>query len=405
MRPRLLFASQTLPFPPDSGVKTRAYHTLRILSSAFDVTALCFYRRRQTGGAAGVRAAVEGLQDYAGVTAFPIPQEWSRLRGARDHLASLLRRKPYTDFVFEHRGFGATFSRHIERGRYSIVHLESQALGRYTDGGIGVRSVCVHHNVESELLRRRAAVLRNPVASAYLRSQAGLLRSAESTRSPAFDLNIAVSDEDAAEFSSIAPTARFVTVPNGVDTDHFRPADTPTDGIALLGGTDWFPNLDGLQHFVDEILPLVRSRLPNVRVVSVGRARDSEIQRFRKQHDVALTGYVHDIRPWIQGSRCVVVPLRAGGGSRLKILDAWAMGKPVVTTSIGCEGLPAVDGDNALVCDDPTAFADAVVRVLNDAQLERRLSRAARAVAVRSYSWDAIGERMLSVYRGLLESS
>lgn len=401
MRHRLLFASQTLPYPPDSGVKIRAFHTLKILSRAFDVTALCFFRRRQTGGSEGVQAALDGLREFANVTAFPIPQEWSHPRGIRDHLVSLFARRPYTDFVFQDRAFRAAFEDHLQQGNYSVVHLESQALGRYVEGGTGLPSVCVHHNVESELLRRRAEVQRNRVTAAYLRHQAGLLRSAESARSPAFDLNIAVSDEDTSAFASIAPTARFLTVPNGVDTEYFQPAGGPTDGIALLGGTDWFPNLDGLEYFTQEILPRIRQRLPDLRVVSVGRAREAEIQEYRK-HGIELTGYVEDIRPWIQGARCVVVPLRAGGGSRLKILDAWAMGKPVVTTSIGCEGLSARDGDNALVRDDPAMFADAVLRVLEDSDVERHLSNAGRSVAVNSYSWDAIGQRMLTAYESLL---
>jgi glycosyltransferase involved in cell wall biosynthesis len=401
MRHRLLFASQTLPYPPDSGVKARSFHTLRILSRAFDVTALCFFRRRQTGGPEGVRAALDGLRDLASVTAFPIPQEWSRSRGVRDHLASIFARRPYTDFVFSDRAFRAAFDGHVRQGDFSVVHLESQSLSRYVEGGISLPSVCVHHNVESGLLRRRAEVQRNRATAAYLRYQAGLLQSAERSRTPAFDLNIAVSDHDRDEFSSIAPTARFMTVPNGVDTEFFQPTEGPTDGIALLGGTDWFPNLDGLQYFTEAILPRIRQRLPGVRVVSVGRARAAEIREYR-EHGIELTGYVDDIRPWIQGARCVVVPLRAGGGSRLKILDAWAMGKPVVTTSIGCEGLSAQDGVNVAVRDDPAAFADAVLRILEEPDVERQLASAGRSVAVNSYSWDAIGQRMLTAYEALL---
>ncbi len=402
MRHRLLFASQTLPYPPDSGVKVRAFHTLRILSRAFDVTALCFFRRRQTGGPEGVQAALDGLREFASVTAFPIPQEWSRSRRVRDHLASILGRRPYTDFVFSDKSFRAAFEEHVRGGNYSVVHLESQSLSRYAEGGTGLPTVCVHHNVESGLLRRRAEVQGNRVTAAYLRHQAELLRSAESARAPEFDLNIAVSDEDKDEFTSIAPTARFRTLPNGVDTEFFQPADVHTNGIALLGGTDWFPNLDGLKYFADAILPRIRQRIPDVRVVSVGRAREAEIKEYRRA-GIELTGYVDDIRPWIQGARCVVVPLRAGGGSRLKILDAWAMGRPVVTTSIGCEGLNALDGANSLVRDDPESFADAVLRVLEEPDLEKRLSTGGRSMVVDSYSWDAIGQRMITTYESLLQ--
>jgi len=401
MRDRLLYISQTLPYPPDSGVKARAFHTLRILNSAFDVTALCFFRRRQTEGAEGLQRALDGLGQYADVTAFPIPQEWSKRRKFRDHLSSLVLSRPYTDFVFRDRRFLESLRRHVGAGRHRIVHMESQSLSGYLPELREAPSVCVHHNVESQLLRRRAEVHRAP-ASSYLRHQARLLRSAERDRSIAFDLNIAVSESDAETLRQISPDACFVGIPNGVDTAFFAPSDGRSDGIALLGGTDWFPNLDGLTYFAQEVLPLVRRRHPGVRVVSVGRASQEETARFRADFDIELTGYVEDIRPWIQSARCVVVPLRVGGGSRLKILDSWSMGKPVVTTSIGCEGLGADDGVNALIRDDPGSFAEAVMAVLENDGLCGTLSTGGRATAVNAYSWDAIGERMLAEYRRLL---
>jgi glycosyltransferase involved in cell wall biosynthesis len=401
MRDRLLFVSQTLPFPPDSGVKARAFHTLRILSSAFDITALCFFRRRQTGGPEGVQQALDGLRPYADVTAFPIPQEWSPPRKIRDHVSSLAWSRPYTDYVFRDQNVLKSLRHHVESERHRIVHMESQSLSQYMPDLGDAPSVCVHHNVESQLLRRRARVHRLP-ASWYLRHQARLLEASERVRCPGFDLNVTVSEADAEELRAISPDARFVSIPNGVDTDFFAPANRESQGIALLGGTDWFPNLDGLQHFADEVLPHIRLRHPDVRVVSVGRAGEEETRRFRADYGIELTGYVEDIRPWIQAARCVVVPLRVGGGSRLKILDSWSMGRPVVTTSIGCEGLGADDGVNALIRDEPRSFADAVIDVLEKDELCRSLSEQGRATAVASYSWDAIGELMLAEYERLL---
>jgi glycosyltransferase involved in cell wall biosynthesis len=398
-RPRLLFLSQTLPFPPDSGVKIRTYHTLRILSREYDVKGLCYYRRRHTDGDQGVRDALAALDGFGDFEAFPIPQEWSRTRWVTDHLASVVRRRPYTDFVFGSGPFGARVRSELATGEFDVVHLESLSLGAYLELVRNERTVCVHHNVESQLLERRADVQSNPLSGAYLRYQARRVRDVERRLCPRVDLNIAVSTDDATSFRAIAPDADFRVVPNGVDTEAFTPVDAPGEGIALLGGTDWFPNLDGLRHFCEDILPHVRGRLPDVKVVSVGRAQPGEIEHFRDAYGVELTGYVDDIRPWIQAARCVAVPLRVGGGSRLKILDSWALGKPLVTTSVGCEGLRARDGENALIRDEPVAFAQQLLAVLDSEDLRRQLSLGARTEAVTRYSWDVIGEELLAAYR------
>lgn len=397
MPAKLLYLSQTLPYPPDSGSKIRTYHTLRILSRDFEITALCFYRRRQTNPG-GVSTALSELEQFAVVDAFAIPQEWSRLRWVRDHALSLFSGAPYTDLVFSCSDYSERLDEVLERQEFEVVHFESPSLALFM-GRVGrLPRVCVHHNVESQLLRRRARLAANPLTAAYLRLQARRLRATEARVCPAMDINITVSDEDTETFRRIAPDARYLMIPNGVDTEYFRPDTRPTSGIALLGGTDWLPNLDGLEFFAEEVLPLVRAHRPDVQVVSVGRASEEEVRRFDRDHDIELTGYVDDIRPFIQDARCVAVPLRVGGGSRLKILDSWAMGKPVVTTTIGCEGLSARNGENALVEDDPQAFADALLRLLGDPELARGLGQAARDEAVNRYSWEAIADPMRRAY-------
>lgn len=401
-RRRLLFISQTLPYPPDSGVKVRSYHTLRILSRAYDVTALCFFRRMQTGGQQGVERAVEALGEFADVTAFSIPQEWSRWRMIADHTTSLISGRPYTDYVFRDRKLLSRIRELTESVSYSIAHLESQSLGRYAPELRGIPTACVHHNVESQLMERRARIVKKPVLGRYLGHQAKLLHTAESRLCPSVDLNITVSDEDAQALRSIAPSGKFVPLPNGVDTQFFQPSDGPTEGVVLLGGTDWFPNLDGLEYFAKSVLPRLRNRFPRLPVKSVGRASPEEIRRFSDEFDMTLTGYVDDIRPHIQRARVLVVPLRVGGGSRLKILDAWAMGKAVVTTTIGCEGLDAVDGENAMIRDDPQSIAHAIIEVISDPSLRSRLGERARLLAQDQYSWDAIGDRMLEAYSSLV---
>lgn len=398
---KLLFLAQTLPFPPDGGVHIRTYHLLRILSDAFEVDALCFYRRAARSTSHSVEQRVQELRAYASVEAFPIPQEESRARRVWDHARSVIRRRPYTVFAYESDRFHQNLNRLLGEGDYDIVHVDSLDLSGYLSELAAHTIVCGHHNVESELLGRRAATASNPLYSAYLRHQSELLAREEERWCPRVKLNVTVSERDRRILKKRVPGARCSVVPNGVDVDYFRPKPGDQAGIVFVGGCTWFPNRDALDYFAFDILPLIRARMPDVPVRWVGRADDSLRKHFKREHDIEMTGYVEDIRPHVTSAACYVVPLRVGGGTRLKILDAWAMGKAVVSTSQGCEGLEAADGRNILIRDDPEAFSKAVCQVLEEPELRRRLGREARATAEELYSWEAIGREMVRCYRGL----
>lgn len=402
-KPKLLFLGQTLPYPPDSGTAIRSYNVLRLLARDYDVTALCFYRRATTPDLAGSLAALRAIA--RDVELFPIEQEHSRARLIADHARSVLARRAYTAFAYRSAAFrGALLSR-LAREQFVIAHLDSLDLGDYVPLVASVPIVAGHHNVESALLRRRAESESSMMRRRYLEVQARFTENEERRWCPRAAVNLAVSDADKADFERLVPDARFAVIPNGVDVDAFVPSTGGAkDGIVFVGGMSWFPNADALEYFDEEILPLVRARDEHVKVTWVGRAKPEVIARYAKR-GVALTGHVDDIRPYVGSAACYVVPLRIGGGTRLKILDAWAMGKAVVSTSVGCEGLDAVDGQNILIRDEPAAFAAAVTMVLRDSGLRAALERNARATAEQKYSWTVIGEKMRKVYGEVLARS
>lgn len=399
-RPRLLFLCQTLPYPPDGGVWIRTYHVLRLLARDFDVTMLCFERMGTASGRddGSVARSLEHLSSLARVECFPIPQARNRARFVRDHLMSLLTGRPYTNYLYDSAPFSRRLSEVLEAG-FDVVHIDSLVdLSRYLPALGSIPAVCVHHNVESELLRRRARIVRGWRA-AYLRHQADLLAAEERRWAPEVALNVMVSDEDALVLARIAPGARTVTVPNGVDTGEFTPAPGGERGCVFVGGTSWFPNLDALDYWCDDILPRLRALRPDAEPGTwVGQASPQEKEDYRKRAGVTLTGYVPDVRPFMRDAAVFVVPLRVGGGTRLKILNAWAMGNAIVSTSVGCEGLEARNGENILIADTPESFAAAVHRLLGDTDLRRRLGRAGRETAERLYSWDVIGSEMARHY-------
>jgi polysaccharide biosynthesis protein PslH len=407
-RPRLLFLCHTLPYPLDSGLAIRSYHVLRLLARAFDTTALCLAPRK---GGEDVPARVASLRQIADVEAFPVPQEHSVWRLAWDHVRSIARARVYTAFAHDCAALAARLA-HLRRTQhFDLIHVDSIKLSRYLPRLLrdGARLICNHHNVESVLLERRAGVERIPWRRAYLRYQARLMASEERRWAPRCALNILVSEADRVALERIAPGARCAVVPNGVDIETFRPSppSPPSPdgdeggGLVFVGESTWAPNRDGWQYFCEEILPHIRAAGVTGPIRWVGRASDALRREYRDRYAVELTGYVTDIRPYVRDAACYVVPLRVGGGTRLKILDAWAMGKAVVSTSVGCEGLAVEDDRNILVRDHPAAFAQAVSAVLHDATLRRRLGAEGRRTVERLYSWNRVGESLVSLYASL----
>jgi len=403
-KPELLFLCQNLPFPPDGGALIRSFHTLRLLSAEYEVTALCFFRRASRSGDDAVRLGREGLQEFAReVEVFPIPQESSRLRLLLDHMRSILGGRAYTRWAYESDEFRSRVEHLASTRDFAIIHLDSLDLVGYLPALKGHQVVVAHHNVESSLLARRADS-EDAFRRRYLRFQARLTVREERTWCPRVALNVTVSDEDRATLANLAPQSRIVVAPNGVDTAAFLPStEAPQEEIVFVGGHTWFPNRDGMEFFANSILPLLRRTHPQVRITWVGRARQPIVDAMAAK-GIEMTGYVDDIRPFVARAKCFIVPLRVGGGTRLKILDAWALGKALVSTSAGSEGLVQEHGENLLIADTPEEFAAAVRRVLDNESLRRRLEVGGRRTVERYYDWSAIGATMLEEYRRLTRS-
>lgn len=403
-RPRLLFLCQTLPYPPVNGVLIRTYNVLRILARTFDVTALCFFRKESHGTEHEVRESVEALQKLARIKVFPIPQEHSRTRLITDHCRSLMAQRAYTIYTYESSEFRKELRSRLREESFDLVHVDSLDLAGYLPLLAHLPVVCVHHNVESRLLQRRAETT-GGLLGLYIAAQAHLTEREERKWCPRLNLNIAVSQPDKNLFAQIAPSARFTVVPNGVDTSRLRPGNEEEEGIVFVGSHGWQPNRDAMEYFCSEVLPILRARGITTPVTWIGRASPKVVREYAERYGVTLSGFVEDFRPLVQRAACYVAPLRAGGGTRLKILDAWAMGKAVVSTAVGCEGLDARDGHNILIRDSAEDFATAVERVLQDSTLRTSLGVSGRRTAEDFYDWEIIGKEMLREYRTLVANS
>jgi glycosyltransferase involved in cell wall biosynthesis len=256
-----------------------------------------------------------------------------------------------------------------------------------------------HHIVESLLLFRRAERARNPLKRVYIKIQSAKLRKYEGSQVEKFDLNLAASELDKMELLRISPDANVKVIPNGVDTDYFAVQNTSIKkyNLVFIGGMTWYPNRDGLQCFMKEIWPLIKREISEASLTLIGRKPLKEIIESSWGKDLEVPGFVEDVRPYLHCANVMVVPIRVGGGTRLKILDAFACGKAVVSTSIGCEGLEVTPDKNILVGDSPAEFAGQVIKVLRDEKLMTSLGIEARKLVEEKYRWESIGEYLNSV--------
>jgi glycosyltransferase involved in cell wall biosynthesis len=269
------------------------------------------------------------------------------------------------------------------------------------------RAVLFQHNVEAQIWRRHVAQASNPIKRAYFQLQANRMHAYEREVCRKARRVIAVSEGDAQQMRELYGAGDVHHVDTGVDTDFFAPprnnstsasSDTRAD-LVFLGSMDWMPNIDGMQWFVREILPLIHARRPDTTVAIVGRKPGPEIMALAGGK-VHVTGTVPDVRPWLWGGKLSIVPLRIGGGTRLKIYESMAAGIGVVSTAIGAEGLEVHDGANILLADTPADFARRCVELLDDSPRRAAIADRAAAMVRDKYSWDSVTgqfERLLAI--------
>ena len=267
-------------------------------------------------------------------------------------------------------------------------------------------TILFQHNVESQIWKRLAEEKSNPLARVYFHNQYRRMWKAEKELSARFDGVITVSPEDAAFCESEYGLSNVLgPVPTGVNTEFFQPPENrkPESGlIGFLGSMDWMPNIECVQFLVREIFPRILERHPAARFRIIGRDPAPAVRQLAAENPaVEVTGTVDDVRPHLDACELLVVPLRSGGGTRIKIFEAMAQGVPVVSTTIGAEGLPVTDGRDILIADEANAFADAVIRLLDNPALAAELSGNARSKLVADHSWESVTRQFVELCRNV----
>lgn len=395
----VLILTRGLPYPPNSGARIHDFHLIRELSRQARVV-VCSIIQFQ-------REIPDELRRlcHAVVTFRPKPHSHVELlnaiwRGWKAGRPAALNQLFFDQVAGRIRGM-------IEDHSIDIVQIEHSQLAGYVDA---VPSNCKaikllsFHNLGWVQARRDVRLRVDSGHRALAIFNALTMWGWEPWYAERFDACVAVSEADAARLRRRNPLLRVAVIENGADCDRLRPLPETAKGSDLLfvGTLAYPPNADGILFFCDKILPIVRRKAPDARLVVVGREPPRALKLVARRDGVTLVDNADSVVPYYERARLCVVPLRAGSGTRLKILEAMALGRPVVTTSVGCEGLELHDGSDVLIADHPHDFAEQVLKILREPALGRQLARQARAVVESRYDWHKIGDNLLGLYRQLL---
>jgi glycosyltransferase involved in cell wall biosynthesis len=307
---------------------------------------------------------------------------------------NLLSALPYAIKKYESRGMREAIADYVSSNRFDVVVCDFLAPAINVPRTLPCPSILFQHNVEAMIWKRHYEVQQHPAKKAYLYGQWRKMLKFEQKMCRRFDCVVAVSREDSEAIQKEYGVAQVFDVPTGVDTEFFKSTgevQRDPHNLVFTGSMDWLPNEDAIRYFTDQIMPLVKQSVPDLTLTVVGRNPfPGLVELSKRDPSIIVTGRVDDVRPYMERATAYVVPLRIGGGTRLKIYEAMAMEKPIISTTIGAEGLPLRDGEQLLLADTAEAFAQSIVRVLSDETLARRLGQQAASEVREKFGWSTV---------------
>ncbi len=314
----------------------------------------------------------------------------------RDLVANLASPLPYFMKKYESQGMRREIERLLKEQTFDVMVCDFLQPSVNVPADVPVTTILFQHNVEAMIWKRHYEVHKNPLKRAFLYDQWRKTWRYERSACQKFDLVIAVSVADEQQMREEYDLQRTAAVATGVDIDYFRPSSDITPekhNIVFTGSMDWLPNEDAMQYFIREVLPLVRKEIPDVTLTVVGRNPYASLVELSKtDQSIVVTGRVDDVRPYIERASIYVVPIRIGGGTRLKIYEAMSMGKPVVSTTVGAEGLPVTNNQELVLADSATEFAAALIRLFRDGDWAAELGGRAAKLVREKFGWRGVAE-------------
>jgi glycosyltransferase involved in cell wall biosynthesis len=392
---KILWVKAGKLLPVDTGGKIRSYNILRHLAREHEVTLISYY-----GGALDPHYEAAIAQHLPGTQTIYTAAPESTWAQSLDYLLRIPSSAPYAVRKFTHPEVRREVARRLKDRNLDVAVCDFLSASLNFPENSSVPVVLFQHNVETMLWRRMASTEKSSLRKLSYNLEAWKMADYETRTLRRFQHVIAVSDHDRNAMLSLSSGCPITVVPTGVDTEQYRvvpsaPGNPPL--IVFTGSMDWEPNVDAVEYFCQEIWPEIVSAFPDTRFQIVGRSPHARVQRLASA-SVEVTGTVPSVADYLRSATVVIVPLRIGGGTRLKIFEAMAMGKALVSTTIGAEGLDVTSGRNVLIADDAQSFATSILKLLRDPQLRKAYEGEAAALAAR-YDWSQIARRFAEVLR------
>lgn len=383
------------PVPPTFGGALREYYLLKSLTREHTVTTLTFGTEEEL---------VLFKKDFGDLVkaVHMIKPPWTRTWKRVGQLCSLGLPRSYAHLTSYCNRMQDKIDELLSAGQFDAVHCEFSVMCSYTFDENLIR-IANTHNVEYVNFRRMSDIVQSPLRKWFYHREYKKMHREEIRYLENYDAVFSTSEPDRLTFRKDIPDVPNYVIPNGVDTSYFRPSPwykTDPNAMVFTGAMGYVPNNDGMLYFLDEIFPRVRAQIPAAKIYIVGNRPSDELRQRASEH-IIVTGFVDDVRPFVWRSRLFVVPLRMGSGTRLKVIEALAMKKPVVSTSVGCEGIDIEHGKSILMADEPDAFAESIIRLMREEDLREELMRNGYKLIKDKYDWTVIGDKMLEVYESL----
>lgn len=393
---RVLLLTQVLPYPPDSGPKVKTYYVLKYLAQQHDVTLVSFVRDTDKP------EYIQHLETLC-EKVITVPITRSPVRDLAFLGKSVISGEPWMMLRDQRPDMQAALQA-LSGIHFDVVHADQLNMGQYALPFTKSRKVLDLHNALWVLYKRLSETLPPTKPMKYiLMRDWRLLKRYEGNLCRTFDAVTAVSHEDEKSLLEAGARDDMTVIPIAIDTDEQAFIQRKPSGphIVHIGTMYWPPNIDAINWFLDEIYPLVKQKVPNVRCTLIGaRPPESITDRAKTDPSLTVTGYVPDPLPYLEDSSMMVVPVRAGGGMRVKILNALSQGIPMVSTTVGCEGIAVTNKNDILIADEPQAFADATVRLLTDAALNQQITLNGRRTAEQKYDYRQACKPLDAIYSG-----
>lgn len=407
---KILWLSHLVPYPPKAGVLLRSHHLVNELAKHHEVHLLAFnqktliepyfedYRK-------GTDIALKKIQQICKrVHFFDSPMDKSKLSKPFCAFKSLFSKYPYNINWLDLPEYGDMVQQWHAEEKYDLIHCDTISLAPYVEDINDCLLSLDHHNVESHMLIRRSELNRNPIKRFYFKQEGKRVEKFEKKFCPQFNTNLTCSELDSIRFKEFCPNASFTEIPNGVDITAFVPATTQPKPASLIfiGTLDWYPNTRAVRYIANEIWPKLKDIIPNIEVNIIGAGAPSDLLKFSEsEQNFNVLGFVDNLKPYLDSATAYVCPIDDGGGTKLKLLDAFASGKAVVAHQVACEGLRVKDGKQVLIANDPVTYCKQIKRLIEDAALRRELERNARQHAEDYFSFSSIGKQLADHFAAL----